>query len=67
MDTYDVVDKLKEALKEAHGQAYAIGYLTSKLQIVIERYVTDKTELQRLHLEMLNTAAEVLLESKKGA
>jgi len=58
METRDIVKKLVDSLIDSNGYAYTSGYLESKLVDVINRFVTDKTQLHMLHDELLNKASE---------
>ena len=61
-DTNEVCRKMVNALIKAKGEQFALGYMDSFLAGIIDRYVTDDTNLAFLKIEMLGIACEYALE-----
>jgi hypothetical protein len=61
-DTNEVCRKMVNALIKAKGEQFALGYMDSFLAGIIDKYVTDETNLTFLKIEMLGIACEYALE-----
>lgn len=58
MDTNEVVKKFTNSLANFAGYSFATGYLESTLARIIDTYVKDEIELQKLQIQLLNTAID---------
>ena len=61
-DTAGVCRKMVNAIRKAKSDQFALGYMESFLAGIIDRYVTDDTNLAFLKIEMLGIACEYALE-----
>ena len=62
-DTNEVCRNMVNALRKAKSDQFALGYLESFMNGIIDRYVTDEKELTLLKIEMLDIACEYAIES----
>jgi hypothetical protein len=62
-DINEVSRKMVNALRKAKSDQFALGYLESFMNCVIDKYVTDEEDFMELKMYMLEITCEYALES----
>lgn len=65
-DINTVAKKMVKALIDAKGYPFAIGYIESFMAGIIDKYVTDETDLALLKIEMLGIACNQILDKMEA-
>ena len=59
------IKRMVTAMIKEKGDAFTIGYLESALARIIDQYVKDEIELQKLNIRFLATACECSIKADR--
>ena len=67
-ETYEIVGKMVHGLEKVSA-VYALGYLETFISGLVDQYVTDPVEIEKLRLRMLMIGIDGLCDAiaRKGA